>query len=90
MSGEVLTGNSISTKTFISLELCLFKYLKENALGNSVCLVGPWDSHSVAQMRTGYKQKCCPFSCNIQHCSNAVQLDSAGKKIFFFDHVHIL
>jgi len=50
VSGEVLTGNSVSTKTFISLELYLFKCLKENALGNSVCLVGPRDSHSVAQI----------------------------------------
>lgn len=37
-------------KKFMSLELCLFKYLKENALGNSVCLVGPRDSHSVAEI----------------------------------------
>jgi len=36
----LLTGSSISTKKFISLEVCLFKCLKENALGNSVCLVG--------------------------------------------------
>jgi hypothetical protein len=40
-------------------------------------------------MRTGDKEKCCPVDCSIQYCSSAVQLNSAGKNIFF-DHVHIL